>query len=90
MNFALLDLFGYQFAPRYAQVGKVINDMFDVKEDKEHRIQLCLKKPINTHRIAQHWDTIHGLQYHLSSGNNASHLGEKLSEYKRITRCWKP
>ena len=47
---ALLDLFGYQFAPRYAQVGKVINDMFDVKEDKEHRIQLCLKKPINTHR----------------------------------------
>ena len=44
VNFALLDLFGYQFAPRYAQVGKVINDMFDVKEDKEHRIQLCLKK----------------------------------------------
>ncbi|WP_407200933.1 Tn3 family transposase [Enterobacter cloacae] len=68
MNFALLDLFGYQFAPRYAQVGKVINDMFDVKEDKEHRIQLCLKKPINTHRIAQHWDTINGLQYHLSNG----------------------
>ncbi|MDA5069743.1 Tn3 family transposase, partial [Klebsiella pneumoniae] len=24
VNFALLDLFGYQFAPRYAQVGKVI------------------------------------------------------------------
>ncbi len=44
VNFALLDLFGYQFAPRYARVGKVINDMFDVKEDKEHRIQLCLKK----------------------------------------------
>ncbi len=43
VNFALLDLFGYQFAPRYARVGKVINDMFDVKEDKEHRIQLCLK-----------------------------------------------
>ncbi|VDB02182.1 Putative transposase (identified by ISEscan HMM) [Klebsiella pneumoniae] len=44
--------------PTLCPVGKVINDMFDVKEDKEHRIQLCLKKPINTHRIAQHWDTI--------------------------------
>jgi len=33
INFALLDLFGYSFAPRYAQVGRVINEMFDVKED---------------------------------------------------------
>ncbi|MDV5717569.1 Tn3 family transposase [Enterobacter hormaechei] len=32
VNFALLDLFGYQFAP-LCQLA-VINDMFDVKEDK--------------------------------------------------------
>lgn len=36
VNFVLLDLFGYQFVLCYVQVGKVINDMFDVKEDKEY------------------------------------------------------
>jgi hypothetical protein len=38
VNFALLDLFDYSFASRHAQVGKVINEMFDVKEDK-HPLQ---------------------------------------------------
>ena len=77
MNFALLDLFGYQFAPRYAQVGKVINDMFDVKEDKEHRIQLCQK-------ANQYPSYCAALGYHptdcsitKAAENNASHLGEK-------------
>ncbi|PWU32224.1 Tn3 family transposase, partial [Enterobacter hormaechei] len=46
VNFALMDLFGYKFATRYSQVGKVLNDMFHVKEDKERRNQMCLKKPI--------------------------------------------
>jgi len=32
INFALLDLFGYSFAPRYARVGRIINDMFDIKK----------------------------------------------------------
>jgi len=101
VNFALLDLFGYQFAPRYAQVGKVINDMFDVKEDKEHRIQLRLKKPINTHRIAQHWDTIQRIAVSLKqrkttqatlvrklSGYKHNHpLLEALTEYNRLVKA---
>lgn len=32
VNFALLDLFGYSFAPRYAQFSRVIESLFDVKE----------------------------------------------------------
>lgn len=44
VNFALLDLYGYQFAPRYAQVGAVIEHMFNVTTDKDDRIQLSLKK----------------------------------------------
>ena len=39
VNFALLDLFGYQFAPRYAKVGTVIEKMFNVT-DKDDRIKL--------------------------------------------------
>ncbi len=42
VNFALLDLFGYQL-PTLCRVGKVINDMFDVKERQKHRIQLLAK-----------------------------------------------
>jgi TnpA family transposase len=51
INFALLDHFGYQFAPRYAQVGNVINEMFDVTEDQHQRVQLRLKK---THQRPAH------------------------------------
>ena len=65
------------FVPRHAQVGKVINDMFDVKEDKEHRIQLCLKAnqyPSYCVALGYHPTDCN----HLSSGiTNASHLGEK-------------
>ncbi len=89
VNFALLDLFGYQFAPRYARVGKVINDMFDVKEDKEHRIQLCLKSQSIPIVLRSTGIPSNGLQYHLSSGTQAT-LVRKLSSTSAITRCWKP
>ena len=58
MNFALLDLFGYRFAPRYAQVGRVINELFNITEDKNQQVHISLRKPINTQRIMAHWDTI--------------------------------
>lgn len=84
VNFALLDLFGYQFAPRYAQAGKVINDLFDVKESKEKKILLRLKKPINFHRIAQHWDTIQRIAVSLKQRKTTqATLVRKLSGYKR-------
>ncbi|EGG29442.1 transposase [Aequoribacter fuscus] len=56
MNFALLDLFGYRFAPRYAQVGRVINELFNITEDKNQQVHISLRKPINTQRIMAHWD----------------------------------
>jgi TnpA family transposase len=83
INFALLDLFGYSFAPRYAQVGRVINDMFDVKEDKHKRIQLRLKKPVNTKLIASHWDTIQRIMISLyERKTKQAILVRKLSGYK--------
>ncbi len=83
INFALLDLFGYSFAPRYAQVGRVINEMFDVKEDKDKKIQLSLKKPINTKLIAAHWDTIQRIMISLYERKTTqATLVRKLSGYK--------
>ncbi|EIF42700.1 protein TnpA [gamma proteobacterium BDW918] len=101
VNFALLDLFGYSFAPRYAQVSRVINEMFDVKEDKDQRIQLRLKKAINTKRIMQHWDTIQRIAVSLKerkttqatlvrklSGYKKNHpLLEALTEYNRLVKA---
>ncbi len=101
VNFALLDLFGYSFAPRYAQVGRVINDMFEVREDKELRVQLNLKKPINTKKLNKHWDTIQRIVVSLKerkttqatlvrklSGHKKNHpLLEALIEYNRMVKA---
>ena len=83
VNFALLDLFGYQFAPRYAKVGTVIEQMFHVGTDKDDRIQLSLKKPINTKRIMEHWDTIQRIAVSLAQRKtDQATLVRKLSAYK--------
>ena len=83
VNFALLDLFGYQFAPRYAKVGTVIETMFNVTTDKDDRIQLSLKKPINTKRIMEHWDTIQRIAVSLAQRKtDQATLVRKLSAYK--------
>jgi hypothetical protein len=58
VNFALLDLFGYQFAPRYAQFSTVISDLFDVNEGQDNKATLSLKKPINTALIIEQWETM--------------------------------
>ena len=83
VNFALLDLFGYKFAPRYAKVGTVIERMFNVTTDKNDRTQLSLKKPINTKRIMEHWDTIQRVSVSLAQRRtDQAILVRKLSAYK--------
>lgn len=83
VNFALLDLFDYQFAPRYAQVGKVINEMFDVSEDNQ-RVNLYLKKPINIKCIIKYWDTIRRIAISLKERKiTQATLVRKLSGYKK-------
>jgi TnpA family transposase len=84
VNFALLDLFGFQFAPRYAQVGRVLNDLFDVKETADQRIRLKLKNPIKHKRIQQHWDTIARIAISLKERRTTqASLVRKLSGYKK-------
>ncbi len=83
VNFALLDLFGYQFAPRYAKVGTVIEKMFNVTTDKDDSIQLSLKKPINTKHIMKYWDTIQRIAVSLAQRKtDQATLVRKLSVYK--------
>ncbi len=101
VNFALLDLFGYTFAPRYAKVGNVINEVFDVIEDKHSHIDIRLKKPINIKCIIKYWDTIQRICISLKerkttqatlvrklSGYKKNHpLLEALTEYNRLVKA---
>jgi TnpA family transposase len=84
VNFALLDLFGYTFAPRYARFGSVIDKMFKVNDSKEQGVQLSLKKPIKTDLIIEHWDTIQRIVISLQEKNTTQAiLVRKLSGYSQ-------
>ena len=101
VNFALLDLFGYTFAPRYAQFGTVISDFFDVSEGEDNKATLSLKKPINTALIIDEWDTIQRIIVSLQqktitqatlvrklSGYSQNHpLLKALTEYNRMLKA---
>ena len=58
VNYALLDLCGYSFAPRYAQFTSVINDLFNVTESDDGNTHLALKKPIKMNVIEEGWQDI--------------------------------
>ena len=84
VNFALLELFGYSFAPRYAQVGRIINEMLAVTQDNDGKINLSLKAPIKTHCIARHWDSIQRIIVSLRERKTTqAFLVRKLSGYKK-------
>lgn len=84
VNFALLDLFGYTFAPRYAQFGTVISDLFDVSEGEDNKATLSLKKTINTALIIDEWDTIQRIIISLQQKTiTQATLVRKLSGYSQ-------
>ncbi|MFK7975221.1 MAG: Tn3 family transposase [Halioglobus sp.] len=84
VNFALLDLFGYSFAPRYAQPGRIINEMFAVTEDEAGKVNLSLRTPINIKCIVRHWDTIQRIAVSLKERKTTQAiLVRKLSTYKK-------
>ncbi len=79
----------------------MIEKMFNITTDKDDRIQLSLKKPINTKRIMAHWDTIQRIAVSLAqrktdqatlvrklSGYNSNHpLLEAFTEYNRLIKA---
>jgi TnpA family transposase len=85
VNFAILDLFGYQFAPRYAKFKYAFYDQFEIVFGKE--ISIKLKKPINTKLIIEEWDEIQRIICSLSRKTTTqSTIIKKLSNNKRNNR----
>ena len=84
VNFALLDLFGYTFAPRYAQFSRVIESLFIINDSDESEPMLSLKKPIRTHIIEQEWETIQRIVISLQQKTTTqAALIRKLSTYSK-------
>ncbi|CAI3970926.1 Tn3 transposase DDE domain-containing protein (plasmid) [Alteromonas macleodii] len=82
VNFALLDLCGYSFAPRYAQFNSVINDLFEVTENEQGSTILTLKKPIRNNVIATGWQDVRRIVLSLQTKRTTqSMLVRKLSGY---------
>lgn len=73
--------FGYTFAPSYAQVSKVIGNLFTLSDDDKKPL-LTLKQPIKASFIKQEWDAVQRIVISLQEKKTtqASLVG-KLSIY---------
>ncbi len=86
VNFAILDFFGYQFAPRYARVKKIFFDLFEVSEDDESRPIITLKNEINEPLLTSEWGNIQHILCSLSEKTaSQSTIVRKLSTGKNRT-----
>jgi len=81
VNFAILDFFGYRFAPRYARTKHVFNDMFII--DGDHPDIIRIKKPIENGLIESEWDAIQRIMMSLNRKTvTQSTLVKKLNNVK--------
>lgn len=100
VNFAILDIFEYQFSPRYAKFKRVFNELFEV-ELVDDELVIKLKKAINNKLIIKEWDNIQHITCSLSrkttvqstvvsklsNTKRGSKTLEALREYDRLIRC---
>jgi len=85
VNFAVLDIFDYQFAPRYAKFKNVFNDQFEIEVGDT--VQIQMKTPINENLIISEWDKIQRIICSLSRKTSTqSTIIKKLSNNKRNSR----
>jgi len=83
VNFALLDLFGYTFAPRYAQFSRVIEEMFTIDHHDNNPL-LTLKKTIKYSLIIKEWENIQRIAISLQKKTTTqAAIVRKLSTYSK-------
>lgn len=90
VNFALLDLSGWAYAPRYANPGKILNDLFSCRQIND-RVEIKLKKAINFNVIEEGWDFIKQILISLHSKEvTQATIIKKLSGYKPTNKIIRP
>ncbi|MDA1775309.1 Tn3 family transposase [Bacillus cereus] len=86
VNFAILDLFGYQFAPRYKDIQATISRNLYGFQHPSHYEELLIKpvRKINTDLIVKEWDNIKRIMVSLAlKTTTQSVIVRKLSSYAR-------
>lgn len=99
-NFAILDCFGWSFAPRYARPGKILLSLFDFVQN-ENGGEIVLQKPINYKLIEDNWAFIKQVMMSLDGRESSqanivikmsrfkakSNPFKALAEYDRLIKC---
>jgi TnpA family transposase len=99
-NFALLDLFGWTFAPRYRDVGSELGKLFSVTETK-NGFSIELAKPIEDQKIIEGWRNTQRIcvslhqkevrQYEIvkkiSRSTESDKMLDALKEYDRLNKA---
>ncbi|EJR60989.1 hypothetical protein IK5_06137 [Bacillus cereus VD154] len=86
VNFAILDLFGYQFAPRYKDIQATISRNLYGFQHPSHYEKLLIKpvRKINTDLIVKEWDNIKRIMVSLALKTTTQNvIVRKLSSYAR-------
>jgi len=86
VNFAILDLFGYQFAPRYKDIQTTISRNLYGFQHLSHYEELLIKpvRKINTDLIIKEWDNIKRIMLSLALKTTTQNvIVRKLSSYAR-------
>ncbi|MEM9008534.1 MAG: Tn3 family transposase [Cyanobacteria bacterium P01_F01_bin.86] len=87
VNFAILHMFGYQFAPRYRDIyDKVSNGLYGFKHPSQYEDEGPLKpiRKLNTALIIEEWDNIQRIMVSLALKTvTQSVIVGKLSAYAR-------
>lgn len=89
VNFALLHLFGYQFAPRYKDIYDTVTKSLYSFKHPNHYADLPLKpiRKINTRLIISEWENIQRILLSLAIKETTQHIiTAKLSSYTRKNR----
>ncbi len=91
VNFAILDMFGYRFAPRYKDISSKAKTIYSFRDPGQYRDYTI--KPIrkfNGELIVEQWDTFQRIIASLAKKTTSqSTIIKKLSSYKRNNRIKK-
>lgn len=88
VNFAILDLFGYQFAPRYKQISSRAKMVYSFRNPIYYEDELLKPvRKINQSLLHDEWDNIQRIMASLALKNTTqSTIIRKLSAYSRTNK----
>jgi TnpA family transposase len=88
VNFAILDFFGYQFAPRFTQISSELDKLNGFQSMRKYnKYMLRPSHKINKKLIIEEWDNIQRIIASLAlKTTTQSTIIRKLSSYKRNNR----